>query len=118
MFYTETQLRATSTGYFNETVNQFKRVTASQDGVQWAFYSAHDTTVMNFITRLGLTSVDCIYQNYLNGTVLNSQTKYCIVEYPTYTSTLIFEVYKYSNKNTFKIKYNGVNRLIPFCGWQ
>ena len=74
MFYTETQLRATSTGYFNETVNQFKRVTASQDGVQWAFYSAHDTTVMNFIARLGLTSVDGIYPNYLHGTVLNIQT--------------------------------------------
>lgn len=61
LFYNEDQLRAISTGYFNETVRNFKKVTKDASGVQWAFYSAHDTTVMNFLARLGLTSAKCIY---------------------------------------------------------
>jgi hypothetical protein len=88
LFYTEEQLKIVSTGYFNETVNQFKRVTANQEGVQWAFYSAHDTTVANFLARLGLTSVKCIYDNYLLGNAKNTDT--CILEYPNYTANLIF----------------------------
>lgn len=60
-FYNEKQKRAITTGYFNATVNNFKTVTKDQSGVQWAFYSAHDTTVMAFLSRLGLTSVNCIY---------------------------------------------------------
>lgn len=71
-FYGENQLRAITTGYFNETVNNFKKVTSSKEGVQWAFYSAHDTTVMAFISRMGLASAKCVYENYLNGTILNS----------------------------------------------
>lgn len=74
MFYSEKQKRAVTTGYFNTTVNNFKKVTKDQNGVQWAFYSAHDTTVMAFLSRLGLTSVNCIYENYLNGIVFNNQT--------------------------------------------
>ena len=74
LFYNEDQLRATATGYFNETVHNFKKVIKDPSGVQWAFYSAHDTSVMNFISRLGLTSAKCIYQNYLNGTYLNNQS--------------------------------------------
>ena len=60
-FYNEQQLRATATGYFNETVNHFKRVTKNQDGVQWSFYSAHDVTLQNYLARMGLSSVNCIY---------------------------------------------------------
>jgi hypothetical protein len=88
LFFTEEQLSMTATGYFNETVNHFKRVTASQEGVQWAFYSAHDTTVANYLARLGLTSVKCIYDNFLLGNAKNTDT--CIVEYPNYTANLIF----------------------------
>lgn len=61
MFNTEQQLATTATGYFNETYHNFKRVTADQSGVQWAFYSAHDTTVGNFMARLNLTNPKCIF---------------------------------------------------------
>lgn len=50
-----------ATGYFNDTVNHFKRVTASQEGVQWAFYSAHDTNVLSYISKMGMANADCIY---------------------------------------------------------
>jgi hypothetical protein len=90
LFNQEKQLAVTSTGYFNETYKHFKRVTADQSGVQWAFYSAHDTTVGNFIARLNLTNPSCIYDAYLKGIRKNSESPDCIVEYPAYTSNLIF----------------------------
>ena len=74
LFYNEAQLRATATAFFNQTVHNFKKVIADKSGVQWVFLSAHDTSVMNFISRLGLTSAKCIYENYLNGTYFNNQT--------------------------------------------
>jgi hypothetical protein len=83
-------------------------VTADQSGVQWAFYSAHDTTVGNFLARLNLTNVACIYDAYKKGISKDYQSETCIVEYPLYTANLIFEVYKYRNgTNSFKIRYNG-----------
>lgn len=117
LFNQEKQLAVTATGYFNETYNHFKRVTADQSGVQWAFYSAHDTTVANFIARLNLTNPSCLYDAYQKGIKKNSDSPNCIVEYPAYTSNLIFEVYKYRNNTfTFKVRYNGELRKIPFCG--
>lgn len=118
MYLTEQQLAATATGYFNETYNHFKRVTADQTGVQWAFYSAHDTTVGNFLARLNLTNPACIYEAYKRGLNKDNQSTTCILEYPAYTANLIFEVYKYPNgTNTFKVRYNGEYRRIPFCNW-
>lgn len=65
-----------------------------------------------------MTSAECVYRNYLNGTLYNNQSEYCIVEYPTYTSTLIFEVYEHPDRpHTFKIRYNGNYRRIPICNW-
>lgn len=60
-FYNEDQLATTSTGYFNETSFNFKKVIADQQGVQMALYSAHDTTVGNYLARLNLTNPKCVY---------------------------------------------------------
>ena len=94
LFYQEKQAAVTSTGYFNETYNHFKRVTKDQSGVQWAFYSAHDSTIVNYLARLNLSNAHCIYENYLKGITKNNQTDSCIVESPKFASNLIFEVYK------------------------
>ena len=61
LFFTEEQISATTTGFFNDTVNNIKRVVADQSGIQWAFYSAHDTTVGAFLARLGMAGARCIY---------------------------------------------------------
>jgi hypothetical protein len=63
-------------------------VIADQSGVQMALYSAHDTTVANFMAALNLTNVDCIYQALLSGNVSDTDT--CLVRYPYYTASLIF----------------------------
>jgi len=57
LFHSEYQLGPISTPLFNETINHFKRVTKDQQEVQWAFYSAHDTTIQNILARMGLASV-------------------------------------------------------------
>ena len=79
LFHTEEQLRPISTPFFNQTITHIKRVTKDQEGVQWVFYSAHDTTIQTILARMGLASVECIYQNYLNGTLKDTQNEYCIV---------------------------------------
>ena len=85
--------------------------------MQWAFYSGHDATVAGFLNRLGLNSVECIYESYLRGVTQDSQSDDCVVEYPPFASTLIFEVYKHANGSfAFKVRYNGRLRKIPFCG--
>ena len=61
LFSQEAQLRATSTGFFNRTMHDFKRIEKNTAGVQWVLYSAHDTTIGNFISRLNMTNVDCLY---------------------------------------------------------
>lgn len=91
-FYTDQQLRTTATPYFNETVNHFKRVSQSQEGVQWVFHSAHDLNLQSYLAKMGFTSLKCIYENYLNG---STSSDYCILKSPTYSSQLIFEVYQY-----------------------
>jgi hypothetical protein len=79
LYYQEQQLTSTSTGYFNETYYHFKRITKDTSGVQWAFYSAHDTTVGNFLARMNLTNVDCIYQNFKQGKTKNTDSDTCIL---------------------------------------
>ena len=61
LFYNEEQLRATATGFFNHTVSNIKAVTRDKTGVQWVFYSAHDTTVMNMLSRMNMASARCVY---------------------------------------------------------
>jgi hypothetical protein len=80
-------------------------------------YSAHDTTVGNMLAALNLTNVDCIYNAFLKN--VNQNTDTCINQYPLYTANLIFEAWQYnSSYHTFKIRYNGQIRKIPFCDWK
>jgi len=78
-FYHEEQLSTTATGYFNETFFNFKKVINDKTGVQLALYSAHDTTVANFLARLNLTSPKCVFENYLNNKTFNYESDTCII---------------------------------------
>lgn len=85
------QIRATATGFFNQTVLNMKSILSNSEAVQWNIYSAHDTTVGNMLAALNLASVDCIYDAFLKNSTANSDT--CVSQYPIYTSNLIFELY-------------------------
>ena len=106
LFNTRQQIRATATGYFNATINNIKSAISNPDGVQFVIYSAHDTTIMNFLVALNLTNVECVYEAFTKNITKNTPT--CVVVYPSYTSQIIFEVLNYKNgTNNFKIRYNG-----------
>lgn len=118
LFYTEMQRRTTSSGFFNQTIFNIKRAIRSKD-VQWVIYSAHDTTVGNMLAAMNMTNVECIFAAFTSkNDNLNSDT--CVAAYPGYTASIIFEVYEdtVTKRNTFKIRYMGVYRKIPFCGYQ
>jgi hypothetical protein len=103
LFLTELQIRSTSSGFFEETINNINRVLTVGD-VQWVIYSAHDTTVANMLVALNFTNAQCIYEAYLqnsnqskdekgeDGNYYNPDT--CIFEYPGYSANIIFELYK------------------------
>lgn len=82
------QIRATATGFFNQTIHNIQNIILNKEAVQWNIYSAHDTTVGNMLAALNLTNVECIYEAFLKNSSVNSDT--CISDYPKYTSNLIF----------------------------
>lgn len=118
LFYNHNQLqiRTTSSGFFEATLANIDRAIKKRD-VQWVIYSAHDTTMGNMLAAMNLTSVDCIYEAYLKGEAVNNDT--CISQYPGYTASLIFEVWEdpLTTLQTFKIRYLGEIRKIPFCDY-
>lgn len=85
--------------------------------VQWVIYSAHDTTVSNMLAAMNLTNVACIYEAYQKGDNYNEDK--CISQYPGYTASIIFEVWEDEStmERTFKIRYEGEIKKIPFCNY-
>ena len=88
LFYSEKQIRTTSSNFLKHTVHNMNRALHHRD-VQWIIYSAHDTTVANILAALNLTNVACIYEAYTKGSQFNNRDT-CIPEYPGYSSSLIF----------------------------
>ena len=50
------QIRATATGFFNETIHNIRKSILNKNEVRWNIYSAHDTTVGNMLAALNLTN--------------------------------------------------------------
>lgn len=84
------QVRTTSSGFFEATLSNIDNAIKKRD-IQWVIYSAHDTTVGNMLAAMNMTNIDCIYEAYLKGDKINKDT--CIVDYPGYTASIIFEVW-------------------------
>lgn len=100
-------------------MHDFKRIEKDTSGVQWVFYSAHDTTIANYLSRLNMTNADCLFENFQKGYYFNNESSTCVLEYPNYASTLIFEVHRYQNgTHVMRVRYNGLYRPIPFCGYK
>lgn len=106
MFFTDTQIRTTSSGFFSATLANINRAITKRD-VQWVIYSAHDTTIGNILAGLNMTNAACIYEAYVRGDDYNKDT--CVSAYPGYSANIIFEVYEDNETSirTFKIRYNG-----------
>ena len=119
LYYNENplQVRTTANGFFQATLANIDNAIKNRD-TQWVIYSAHDTTVGNMLAAMNMTSVACIYEAYLKGDDFNRDT--CVAEYPGYTASIIFEVWEDSltTLQTFKIRYLGEVRKIPFCDYK
>jgi hypothetical protein len=61
LYSNQRQIKATATGFMNETVNNIKKAIQSKDGVQWNIYSAHDTTVGNVLAALNFANYECVF---------------------------------------------------------
>lgn len=61
LYSNQKQIKATATGFFNQTVHNIRNIIGNKEAVQWNIYSAHDTTVGNMLAALNLTNVECIY---------------------------------------------------------
>ena len=69
------------------------------------------------LAAMNMTNTACIYEAFLKGDSYNADT--CVSDYPGYTASIIFEVYENQDttEHTFKIRYRGVHRKIPFCNY-
>jgi hypothetical protein len=88
LYSNQQQIRATATGFLNETVKNMIQIMKNQSTVQWNLYSAHDTTVGNILAALNMTNLECIYKAFLDGKTSNTDT--CVTMYPHFTANLIF----------------------------
>lgn len=70
------------------------------------------------LAGMNMTNTACIYEAYLKGDKVNADT--CVSAYPGYTASIIFEVYddNETTLQTFKIRYMGEERKIPFCDYK
>ena len=91
LFYTNQQLKTTSSRFFEHTIQNMKRAIKRKD-VQWVIYSAHDTTVANMLAAMNMTNVACMYEAYKFGDMHNDDI--CVTKYPGYTANIIFELWE------------------------
>lgn len=63
-YYSQEQIRATSTTFFEETISNIKLAIESKENPQWVIYSAHDVTLGMILAALDLWNAQCIFENY------------------------------------------------------
>lgn len=70
------------------------------------------------LAAMNMTNTACIYEAYLKGEDVNNET--CIPQYPGFTASIIFQVWDddETTLQTFKVKYLGKDRRIPFCDYK
>ena len=112
----ETQVRATMLGFFTEIISNMKDEISPDLNRKWYSYASHKLTFLPFLTILGLSSVKCVYQAFVNGTH-SAENDVCINLLPTYASSFAFELYKSSNGTKyFQLNFNGDYLKLPICG--
>ena len=101
------QLLSYMNGIINET-----------NTLQYMFFSAHDTTLINILGGLNITIAECFVNNYINNITNNS-----LCQYPTFASQFIIEMYNetetYSNWYV-NLYYKDIPlySMVTFTGYQ
>ena len=82
-----------SSEFYSNLLNSFQNILNKQTSVKWWIYSAHDTTLIGFLTAIDI----------FDGVQ------------PPYASSLIFELIEEVGELFVKIKYNDEVKVIPGC---
>lgn len=77
LFYQPIQLATTATGFFNATLQNFKRIIQNQNAEQWIVYSGHDTTIMSVLATMNMTNVNCAFDAFLKNITKDTET--CVI---------------------------------------
>jgi hypothetical protein len=92
-FYTDLGTKLASSEFFKAVITDFERVMSRRTGRKLALYSAHDTTLIGFLSGLGL----------FDGTN------------PPFASTLLLELHRIGSKFYVIVKYNDTLMQVPGC---
>jgi hypothetical protein len=60
-YYSDEQIRTTTSEFFNHTITNFRKIIADPNEVQWIFYSTHDITVGTILRAMNMTSIECVH---------------------------------------------------------
>eukprot|EP00828_Plagiopyla_frontata_P029284 TRINITY_DN3788_c0_g1_i3.p1 TRINITY_DN3788_c0_g1~~TRINITY_DN3788_c0_g1_i3.p1 ORF type:complete len:292 (-),score=42.96 TRINITY_DN3788_c0_g1_i3:95-970(-) len=104
------QKQLVSTPFYQELIAIFKQNIEGTSTTKWHMYSAHDTTIGQFLTALNLTTYNCIYEIFTTGTFTSNA---CVYQYPNFATSLIVELYQDNIGRYVKVLYNGEYQ--PLC---
>lgn len=87
LFAQPDQIRAVSTLYLQQTLENLKGKVNGTYTPRMVIYSAHDTTVGMVLAALNMTNLKCIANYYLNNIVAEDT---CVEKFPPFTANIIF----------------------------
>lgn len=65
IFYSPGQITVSTSQFFAELKQNILATVFNRSTVRLRLYSAHDVTIMNLLTGLGLSNAELVYQKYI-----------------------------------------------------
>ena len=101
-----------SGNFLNLVLEYFTNKTQNLTTYNFLFFSAHDSNLISILSALNQTSVGCFQQKYRNKSYVNPT---CV--YPTYASSIFFELWTNSvNRSDVSVKVVYNDMILQLCG--
>ena len=104
-FGQEKQRQTLATPLLNSVLEMIEGSINGSLNKQLVVLSGHDSSLLTFLTGLGIVTADCLKANFLNMR-LNGIEMYPNCQYPNFAASVRIEVYK-ENEDYIRLFYNG-----------
>jgi len=104
-FGQEKQRQIIATPLLNSVLEMIEGAINGSFSKELVVLSGHDSSLLTFLTGLGIVTADCLKANFLNRR-LNGIEMYPACQYPNFAASVRIEVYK-ENEGYLRLFYNG-----------